>query len=1138
MRSQRLRPLGAVGAVCLLLCAWGALADPVHSQERESERVRALVGRARAAYELGDYEKAFDSFEEALELEPELTRIREECAQKLQAAGSYDQAEKHYRILIEQEPDNLIRHRQLVNLLLQTAQMEDAEEHLARIADRFPNESWVFGTLARVRFWTGQHGEALPVFRKALEMAPQDDSLRREYLNCLSAGGFWDAFVAEAQGYLQRNPDDNEVKSHLADAYILLGEFARARALLAELRQVAKHREAATDRLVTIELASGRRAEAMALLEGELERVPESHLLRSRRVLLFAYSANFHKAFGELEELRRLGADAKTVGLTEAELAILAHMPGDGLGKVRPLLVRYGAESRVWKVAAEANYSLARYEAAISHLKHVLTVAPGDMHARLKIALNQYHLRRHDDMLKSAEYVLKSRPENVPASILHCVAARALGDEGLRASEEGGLMDLLERRFTEDSDFQENIPAEYRELVPSPIWQYLRERLPQNHAISRQLIESLRREGRVEQLSEAVQYLARAVPGDESVRITMLEALLVKGFAASPQDMEQARELAADLAEFQPVEREQRASLARVLHGAGQRQAALALCRKLLEEEPDDAEMTARAASILMRADSPEEAEAVLNGFLSLEPDNVASRLALWDRLADLGLLPGDPEFLRARAELEELVREHPDNMDVRFALARQLAAHQVRRPAMEHLDEILRHVPEDPQAKLWMARIMSWEGDYRRALIIYDELMVSTHWQSELAREKARVLAWNRQHKAALKAFARAEELEPGDRSLPLEKEAKNFVWNRRHREALPVYEQLAELRPTDPEILFEIGEAYSSLGYSKTAEDYYERTLRSTPGHSMAADAVAFERAQQAPWAKLEYRFRKQDGFDSDFEITEHAVTTALTSAEFGPRWRVGIELTESWFEFDDFNDSNAFFTRIWASKRFWMGPYMKFWFQEGFYTQNSHQNENWGIHLSEIPLPGGLDGRVFYDREDVLENFNTLNQKVWRDRLGAGANYRFGRRWDADLQAAFLHYSDDNDAFRGDASFSYAIYLTPEAFLKLIYDVEYLGYDERGVYFSPRDFARHGLTLHWRHNLNRMRYRGTDQCYYGLRVGVKRDDDGISYGVGGAEFLIDLGKRWTVSADISFTDSHVYDDTFAGVSLVHRF
>ena len=262
------------------------------------------------------------------------------------------------------------------------------------------------------------------------------------------------------------------------------------------------------------------------------------------------------------------------------------------------------------------------------------------------------------------------------------------------------------------------------------------------------------------------------------------------------------------------------------------------------------------------------------------------------------------------------------------------------------------------------------------------------------------------------------------------------------------------------------------------------------------------------------------------------------AITSAETQRRWRVGVELTESWFEFDDFNNSNALTTRVWASNRHSAGPMLKLWFQEAAYTQNSHLNEGWGMHLTEIPLCDGLTGRIFYDREDVLENFNTINQKIHRDRVGVGGTYTFGKRWDAGVQAAFLHHSDHNNAFRADGALSYAIYLTPDAFLKLIYDVEQWNYHRSSVYFAPRDFTRQGLTLHWRHHLNRVKYRGSDRLYYGLRAGVKHDDGGVSYGVGGAEFLMDIGKSWTVSAAISFTDSRVYDDRFASVGVVRRF
>ena len=91
--TQRPLRCGWVASVCTLLFVWGLVAAAAWAQELEQEEVRVLAGRARAAYALGDHEKAFESFEEALKLQPDLLPLRQEYAQKLQAAGFYDRAE-------------------------------------------------------------------------------------------------------------------------------------------------------------------------------------------------------------------------------------------------------------------------------------------------------------------------------------------------------------------------------------------------------------------------------------------------------------------------------------------------------------------------------------------------------------------------------------------------------------------------------------------------------------------------------------------------------------------------------------------------------------------------------------------------------------------------------------------------------------------------------------------------------------------------------------------------------------------------------------------------------------------------------------------------------------------------------------
>jgi tetratricopeptide (TPR) repeat protein len=145
---------------------------------------------------------------------------------------------------------------------------------------------------ARVRGWAGMTKEAVEDFRVYEQTHPSDDALLLEIANVLALGSDPSLAIPLYDAYLVRHPSEVEPRMRRARALLWAGIYAKAEAALKELRAEAKTDEEKTP--LDLDLArlysqTGRRADAMELLDEVIERSPKDAAARAEHARLAIY---------------------------------------------------------------------------------------------------------------------------------------------------------------------------------------------------------------------------------------------------------------------------------------------------------------------------------------------------------------------------------------------------------------------------------------------------------------------------------------------------------------------------------------------------------------------------------------------------------------------------------------------------------------------------------------------------------------------------------------------------------------------------------------------------------------------------------------------------------------------------------
>lgn len=182
--------------------------------------------------------------------------------------------------------------------------------------------------------------------------------------------------------------------------------------------------------------------------------------------------------------------------------------------------------------------------------------------------------------------------------------------------------------------------------------------------------------------------------------------------------------------------------------------------------------------------------------------------------------------------------------------------------------------------------------------------------------------------------------------------------------------------------------------------------------------------------------------------------------------------------------------------------------------------------------------FDVSVLGGREDVLQNFNTLDNRRGRYYGGGRFAWDVSQRLDISSQIKKYWYNDSNNGTEDDTVIGYKLSLYPKI-LKLV--IETYGFDahsRRDEYWSPDGYRKYMGGIVWRHYVGDEHFSGAPKLYYELAIKQGVDSDSIDFTEPKFEFGWDNQRRWNMGLEIKPVRSTVYDEEQAGIFFHVRF
>lgn len=153
--------------------------------------------------------------------------VRWELARALVYAEKYEEALAEYETLCKERPEmvSTFRHEMLAPLVWGGDQ-ESAMQMLQALGDERDEEENIL--MADLLVFEENYAEAVALYKKALEAAPDNDSVRLKLAEVLSWQKEYEASIAQYKHLLEMHPDDADLHKKLGMTLVWAGDHLAA----------------------------------------------------------------------------------------------------------------------------------------------------------------------------------------------------------------------------------------------------------------------------------------------------------------------------------------------------------------------------------------------------------------------------------------------------------------------------------------------------------------------------------------------------------------------------------------------------------------------------------------------------------------------------------------------------------------------------------------------------------------------------------------------------------------------------------------------------------------------------------------------------------------------------------------------
>lgn len=435
-------------------------------------------------------------------------------------------------------------------------------------------------------------------------------------------------------------------------------------------------------------------------------------------------------------------------------------------------------------------------------------------------------------------------------------AYRALG-RGEDATRELVLArDLDALRFRADSRINETIRTVARDredegvylldaesLVPgSPLgasseifWEHVHLNLEGNYRLARAFFERM----------PALLGDRLGQGGDEAAPQPPSRQQVAERLGLTDRDRHQMAVSIRDMMERPPftgqLSHRQRARQMRILAGElglrsrANREASGETYRRSLEDHPEDLPVRARFAQFLQETGRLEDATAQLDQLLARLPGVAEWRTRRAFALADQAPDAGSELLVKAAAELEAVLADHPESPDARINLATVLEKQGELDRAEALYRETVEDFPASDLARFNLATLRVRRDDLDGAAAVYREALEHDPDSAAAHGRLGGVLERQEDFEGAEAEYRRALELDP---DLVGVRNNLGYLLERRgrRREAAEAYAHAIDSDPTFPLPYFNLADLLLEQGLANRAVSAYRAGLDLAPGNLQA--------------------------------------------------------------------------------------------------------------------------------------------------------------------------------------------------------------------------------------------------------------------------------------------------------------
>ncbi len=250
-----------------------ARADEAVTRNPNSLAALELLGNVKLLQ--GDKHSAVSTFGRIVELHPKMPAAYVQRAKAERAAGSLRDAESSLRRALELQKTNVPAQTMLFEILMQQNRLKHATEFAAQLKADFPKSHVGYMLDAEALVFQKKYKEAVPGYRKALDLAEQPDLAIRLYMVRALAGESKEA-LADLNRWVASRPNHVQPRMLLGDVLMSAGDYAGAMKQFQAALAVAPTNALAASSLAWAYHKSGDAAQAFRFAEGAYKLDPKN----------------------------------------------------------------------------------------------------------------------------------------------------------------------------------------------------------------------------------------------------------------------------------------------------------------------------------------------------------------------------------------------------------------------------------------------------------------------------------------------------------------------------------------------------------------------------------------------------------------------------------------------------------------------------------------------------------------------------------------------------------------------------------------------------------------------------------------------------------------------------------------------